>query len=463
MLSQKLQIPAILAIVTLVFSTGSEAAQKQPFRLEKALDLPTWLNLSGTHRLRYETLDSQLRVTREGSDQIFVMRTTLKAELGRGPLKLVGELMDSRAEMNDAGSPIGSSIVNTVEPLQLYTTWHVDDLIKAGSRARLRVGRFTMDVGSRRFVARNRYRNTINAFTGIDWQWKSNNNFEWRAFYTLPVIRLPRTRDELMDNDHEVDETDSDIAFWGLHLATRLSWGDKGEFFYFGLDEEDSLSFLTRNRELSTVGIRLYRPARVSKFDYQIESAFQFGDSSFSTQPNAPLLDHSAHFQHIELGYTFDAPWRPRLVAQYDYASGDDHPTDDDTERFDTLFGARRFDFGPTGIHGPFARANLNSAGLRLQLRPKPGITTFIAHRAYWLASDRDTWTTTGLRDSDGDIGSYLGHQIEIRLRWDLRPNNIRFESGMAHLFAGEFRDDAPLSNDQGDANYFYSQISFKF
>ena len=168
MLSQKLQIPAILAIVTLVFSTGSEAAQKQPFRLEKALDLPTWLNLSGTHRLRYETLDSQLRVTREGSDQIFVMRTTLKAELGRGPLKLVGELMDSRAEMNDAGSPIGSSIVNTVEPLQLYTTWHVDDLIKAGSRARLRVGRFTMDVGSRRFVARNRYRNTINAFTGID-------------------------------------------------------------------------------------------------------------------------------------------------------------------------------------------------------------------------------------------------------------------------------------------------------
>ena len=69
---------------------------------------------------------------------------------------------------------------------------------------RLRGGRITMDVGSRRFVARNRFRNTINGFTGFDAQWSSDEGHTLRAFYTLPVQaqadrtrRSPRQRDRV--------------------------------------------------------------------------------------------------------------------------------------------------------------------------------------------------------------------------------------------------------------------------
>jgi hypothetical protein len=195
-----------------------------------------------------------------------------------------------------------------------------------------------------------------------------------------------------------------------------------------------------------------------------LESVFQAGHSRSSTAATDTRdLDHFAHFQHVEAGYTFVAPWSPRLVLQFDYASGDDNPNDDNNNRFDTLFGARRFDFGPTGIYGPFARSNLISPGYRLIMKPQATFEVMFAHRLYWLASDRDAWTTSGVRDSTGKSGSYLGVQPEIQLRWDVLPGNVSLEAGAAYVFSGEFVDDAPNSNDEGDSSYAYVQTVFTF
>ena len=435
-----------------------------PWRLHNALTLPSWLTLSGSFRTRYETLDSQFRAGRSGGDQILLLRSTLYAALHRGPFTIAGEMLDARAALDDLGTPISTGLVNTAELLQGFLRWKTTDLLGLSGASTATLGRFTMDIGSRRFIARNRFRNTINAFTGVDWQWQGEGGRQFRAFFTLPVDRKPNLAAALRDNDAEFDNEDSDVKFWGLYYADTTRFGDHGELFYFGLDENDSSGRRTRNRELSTIGFRLYRQARQSAFDYQIESAFQFGESRSSTSPvNVTQLDHFAHFQHAELGYTFVHKWRPRLIFQYDYASGDDRPADGDNERFDTLFGARRFDFGPTSIYGPFARANINTSGLRLALKPGRSMTSFVAYRAYWLASRRDAWTTSGVRYTSGATGRFIGQQIELRLRWEAVPKNIRLEGGVAHLFAGNFMHDAPNSNRQGDATYLYSQIGLTF
>ncbi|MDK1024186.1 MAG: hypothetical protein QGD92_08150 [Gammaproteobacteria bacterium] len=56
-----------------VVPLGTMAEVSPSWWLEQALALPQWLSLSGTHRTRYETLDSQFRTGTNGSDQILVI------------------------------------------------------------------------------------------------------------------------------------------------------------------------------------------------------------------------------------------------------------------------------------------------------------------------------------------------------------------------------------------------------
>lgn len=156
-----------------------------------------------------------------------------------------------------------------------------------------------------------------------------------------------------------------------------------------------------------------------------------------------------------------DARGAPRLTLQYDYASGDGDPNDDRNGRFDTLYGARRFEFGPTGIFGVLARSNISSPGGGIELSPRPGWSLMAAYRAAWLASRRDALTTNGVRDPEGESGSFIGHLLETSLRVSLLPGNLGLELGGAHLFAGELLTSQTPAVD--DTTYGYVQTTLTF
>ena len=226
-----------------------------------------------------------------------------------------------------------------------------------------------------------------------------------------------------------------------------------GELYVFGL--KNSRTQASRNR-LSTPGFRFYRDPRRGRFDFEIETALQTGTSR-SSLTGTTSLDHNARLHHVTLGYSFDAPWFPRLLLRYDYASGDRDPNDDDNERFNSLFSARRFEYAPTSLWGPISRTNISTPGARLELRPADRWTAMLHYRALWLASKKDEWSGTGVRDPAGDSGSFVGHHVELRTRW--RPQSfLLLEAGYAHIFDGEFIRNAPNSNG-GDSNYFYGQL----
>lgn len=186
-----------------LFLHAAEPAPK-PWRLHEALDLPDWLDLSGEQRTRYETLGNQFRAGRTGGDQALTLRTSVIGQVKTEPAGALVEMLDSRQYLSDSGTPIDNTMVNPLEVLQAYVRLNAHDLIPGGTNT-VKIGRETLDLGNRRLMARNAFRNTINSFTGIDWLWSAEKGGSIRAFYFLPVRRLPEDATSLLDNEIVAD------------------------------------------------------------------------------------------------------------------------------------------------------------------------------------------------------------------------------------------------------------------
>ena len=156
---------------------------------------------------------------------------------------------------------------------------------------------------------------------------------------------------------------------------------------------------------------------------------------------------------HAEVGYTFDSEWNLRVGIEYDLASGDDDPTDDQYGRYERFFGTRRRDLGNTGIHGPLTRSNISVLGVRVSFAR--GRWDGRAHiQQARLDSASDFWVVAGLRDPDGNSSRDLGTTFDARLRYWLMPGNLRLELVASALWFGTFPKQVPLG--PGDDRALY-------
>lgn len=436
-----------------------------PFRLHRALHGPDWLILGGSQRTRYEGLANQFRPDLDESDQALALRTLFTLGATFGPVSIVGELQDSRAYLTDENSGLSTIVVNAMEPLRAYVNLHLDDVFIDGAALDLRAGRQTMDLGGRRLIARNRFRNTIQNYTGITSHWLTSGRTELFAFGVLPVRVEPGNGDRpgLLDNRIELDRESIELAFWGAFFKQPLGLGVALEAYVFGLNERDGEDFATRNRQLYTPGLRIIGEPKRGEWDVDIESVIQFGSRRSSTDAD-DTEDHRvlAHFHHASAGYTFGLSWAPRVSAEFDHASGDD-PTTGRYERFDSLFGPRRTEFGPTDIYGPLGRENIISAGLRFGAKPHPLLDGYVSWRANWLANARDVFARTGVRDEGGQSGTFAGNQVELRTRLWLLPDSLRWELGGAWFLQGEFMEESPNATGNGAPLFVYTDLELTF
>ncbi len=468
------------ASLALVGAPAAQSPEQRPWRLADTLGGPGWFKVSGEQRTRYETLDHEYRFRTTpaspppgqgwaDSQDVLALRTLLLLEAKGDTLGGAVELVDSRQYGGNDEGFVDATMANPLDVLQAYADLQLGGL--AGGKHRLRVGRETIDLGSRRLVGRNGYRNTINSFHAVDWQWTGDAQ-SLRAFWSRPTERRPqsldpldsvpqqdRDLDVLRDNDHQWDTVSTEQQFLGLAYESKLDERTSYDVYLFSLRERGDR---TRRRELWTPGLHIGRARAPGALHWEAELTGQFGHSKVNTSPSSQRLDHRAGFATAALGYTLDATWSPGLTASYAYATGDRDPNDDDNGRYDTLFGVRRLDYGPTGIFGAIARANLNSPELRFHLQPSQAIEIYLAVRGVWLAASRDAWTTSGLRDRTGQAGTHVGTQYELRLRWDVVPRSCQLDTGVAYLAEGDFQDLASLGQGQ-DSSYGYVQCTWSF
>jgi hypothetical protein len=419
------------------------------------------LKLSGSVRARYEAIDGQPRTAFNTSDDLVNLRTRLAAEYTAGALKFGGEVYDSRAYGANAGTPLSTNEVNALELVQAYVSADFPPLADGG-KASVQAGRFLLNLGSRRFVAADDFRNTTNGYTGVKADVMLKNGVSATAIYVLPQIRLPGSAAGLRHHVVRLDRETGALQLWGGVLTAPVAPQKAAlQASVFELLEADQADMATRNRHLNTVALRYFLAPARGALDFDAEAAVQTGTIRTSTAPAAPRQDVWARYLHLGAGYKWDAPGAPRLAVEYDYVSGD--KPGGSYERFDTLFGMRRAELAPAGLYNAVGRANLSAPGVRFEIEPSSRWDAFAGYRALFLASETDAFSTTGVRDASGQSGDFAGHQLDTRIRYWLIPQKLRLESNAVYLAKGRFLKDAPNAPAPSDTKYVVLDVTLSF
>lgn len=441
----------VRAFLSLLVACGAAPAAAAP-----AIDL------SGNVRARLDTIVNQARAGFRDDETLLNLRTTMTLKIGEGPVRFVGELVDSRVYSPDRGSAVSPNEVNALEPVQAYLSGDLGELIGPGSSVRVQAGRFLIDIGSRRLVANEDYRNTTNGFTGVRADMATADGWSAILFWAMPQVRLPEDFEGLRANRVRLDRESLDYRLAGaLFTRARALGAVSAQAGLYQLDERDRADRPTRNRHLTTLSLRLFRPAAPGQWDFDGEVIGQTGTIRASLAPAARPLDVRAWFLHGSVGYSFDHPLHPRIAFEYDQASGDGPGRR--YGRFDTLFGMRRPDLGPAGLYNAMGRSNMLSPGVRLELAPTKRFDGFFAVRDYWLSARTDAFSTTGVRDPTGRAGRHAGVQFGTRLRWWAIPDVIRLEANGVYFAKGSFYRRAPNAPRTGATRYMSLNASVFF
>lgn len=396
-----------------------------------------WLEFGLEHRTRWDHRDDDYRRSVLEDDNRFLLRSRgyLGVKKILDPFRIGLEFQDARRF--NSNFPENTGQVDEADFLQAFGELFFEDALGKGRPFRLQAGRMTLDYVDRKLLGRNGWRNTTNAFDGFRVQLgQSASDWQFDFLAVQPVERrLTRP-----------DRPNEEQWFYGLIGAWRR-WDTiiTLEPYYFILDQ-DRKDDDAPDREIHTMGLHAYGPIGRTGFDYDLNTAFQFGEDG--------ELEQRAFAGFGEIGYTLEHAWNPRLSFQTAYATGDRVPDDRLNERFDRLFAPNH----SWSTFNYISWQNLILTKLRLEARPLRQLRFDTSYGTYWLASDSDAWVFGNRRDPQGRSGDFIGQEIDVRLRYQIDPR-IELELGYAHLFVGPFIEETGPAD---DSDFFYVQTTFQ-
>lgn len=451
----------LLALLTVAMPSAAVAQITDDGLLHEAVGAPDNWHLSGSVRARFEAIDGQFREDAVNRDQVLALRTTLFAEYDAGPVRFGAEFHDARAYFQRRGSSVGTDVVNALEFSQYYAQGDLGEALGSNSASYLKAGRMTMQLGSERLVARQGFRTSVTSFTGLRLTREGDDDRAFVAFWTMPTVRLPTGTTAIRRNRPQWDRENTNLQLFGVFNRMPLAGETRLETYVYGLIERGESQADRSDRRLFTPGVRLFaRPDQGMTFE--VEAMAQYGRGrDGSPDSGKPVVPVEAYGFHGDVGYRFAGGWKPELTAFLDFYTG--NRREDRIGRFDTLYGARRFEFGPTELFGAADRSNMLSPGVRLKATPTSGLSVMGDYRLLRLASAVDRFSNSDVRDATGRAGRNAGQQVQLQVEYELVADILALDLGYARLFKGRFLREAPNAPDPRDVSYGYASIMFSF
>jgi hypothetical protein len=186
-----------------------------------------------------------------------------------------------------------------------------------------------------------------------------------------------------------------------------------------------------------------------------------------STTPALGRLEHSAWAAHVAGGYTLEKTWAtPRLGLEYNFASGDSDPTDDQHETFENLFPTNHKFYGYMDF---FSWQNTHDVRANASIKPVKGLMITADYHAFWLADTSDYFYQANGRPRtagygiNANAGSFVGHEVDLVATYTYKTYGS-VQAGYGHFFVGDYVNDSLASlGGATDANWAYVQLLFNF
>jgi Alginate export len=335
----------------------------------------------------------------------------------------------------------------------------------------LSVGRQLLTYGDSRLVADSKWSNFGRSFNAVKLR------YEEREFWIETFIARP-----VQIKRHDFNDSDAADNFGGIYISTTLVPKQTTDVYLFYRDKHDNQPDLDPTNKLdpdgtwngpaarfATVGARVKsKPGEWSGWDYTGEIAFEAGDIWVSNRQST-RLNLSAFALHASGGYTAEQwSWKPRVGLEYDFASGDDNPRDQDFHSFQNLFPSNHEKYG---FMDEFSWRNLHDARLQISAKPVNKLDLELDYHAFWLATTEDFWyrsngisalrtkTPAGLDVRTIGAGNFAGHEIDLTASYEL-TKNIRVHIGYSHFLAGDYLSD---TGPHSDADFAYFMTTFSY
>ena len=378
--------------------------------------LPSWLTLGGEIRGRMEGA-SNIRFNPDNDDYYYLHRIRLNIGVRVTPwLRVFVQGQDAHAPGYD--KPVPSSVANTGDLRQGY--FELGHLDKPGWG--LRAGRQEFIFGDERLVGAANWGNVGRTFDAVRLTWqRPGTRLDW---FTSSVVAPVQNR---FDRPHFNNKLHGFYSSFD-RLVPRAVW--QGYLFVKTVSHAASEAGAWGNSRLYTMGVR-GKGALPHRMDYMLEVAGQTGQVSGDTA--------RAWAGHAQLGCTVSkAKSAPRLIAEYDHATGDRNPRDGHRGTFDQLYPTNHFRYG---IADQIGWRNMHDAtgGVEWKFHPKWRLNVDV--HSFWLASRADSLYAAGgaavVRNPKA-TSSHVGNELDANLVYR-HSEKLSFVGGIGHLFAGGF------------------------
>lgn len=416
-----------------------KGGDKNEITLKLNEHMPGWFKIGGETRMRFENKNG-IGGVKDKNDGYMLSRMRLDFTIRPvESLTLFLQVQDSHVVgLNTAPKP--ASMNNLLDLRQAFIDWRQN----GNSGWAVRVGRQEFKYGEEVLIGGGNWGNTSRSFDAV----KISRFDEWYnvdIFASSVVVIQDRVFDKRRDGNN----------LYGIY-STFNHFIPKAETSFYTLWKTAPLvrgELASRgDSDTVTAGVNIVGKLP-AKFDYMTDLMLQRG--SFASD----RID--AYAIRARLGYTItDKYWTPRVLLEYNVASGDKNPTDKVKGTFDQYYPTNHSKYGLDDVVG---FRNLENLRAGIGFKPSKKWKIDVDYHSFWLAQEKDgLYNEQGnliARDITGTSGKHVAEEADIQVTFS--PKEYLNVGGVfAQWFPGRFwKSTTPGSS----GSSFYTWVTYKF